>query len=312
MKNTVLIVCFFFMVALAAAGSRHLTRELSQPTQAAQVVRPSEDFTTVRYKGIHFSFDRSLAAEVRAETIAAFVDGKPSDVVPEYPLFTLLGYPNSEVQQMRSHVRVFRVDKFREAMATASDSYARSVLGPPPPAWTINFDKEVQVLKLLLANQPQSNVGRFLGKARGEKGCGDMPFLPMWEACQAFSARVRYFDFKNGKGVFFLTQFNRETELITNEYLEYAFQGLSDDGNYYVSAEFSVEAPILPKGFEPEIVAWAEKNYLLPHTSKKYQNYLRPVVKKLEALPANQFRPNLALLEKLIESLQIEIEPHHK
>lgn len=137
-------------------------------------------------------------------------------------------------------------------------------------------------------------------------GYPQMPFLPMWEATQAFISHVRYVRFKNGKGVFFLTQWDTETEQITNERLEYAFQGITDDGQYYVYAEFSVAAPFLPTGSQPEVVAWNEKNYLLLHGSKKYQSYLRPVLAKFEALPEDQFQPNLALLEELVESLQID------
>ena len=71
-------------------------------------------------------------------------------------------------------------------------------------------------------------------------------------------------------------------------------------------AEFSVAAPFLPKGDEPEVVAWNEKNYLLSHKSKEYQNYLRPLLTKLETLPANKFQPKLELLEQLIGSLEVQ------
>jgi hypothetical protein len=132
-----------------------------------------------------------------------------------------------------------------------------------------------------------------------------MPFLPMWEACQAFVAHVRYVNFKNGRGVFFLTQWNTETSQVVNAGLEYVFQGITNDGRYWIYAEFSVSAPSLLNGDEPEVRAWDTENYLLPHNSEKYQEYLRPVVAKLEATPDNEFRPNLRLLEQLIESLRI-------
>lgn len=56
------------------------------------------------------------------------------------------------------------------------------------------------------------------------------------------------------------------------------------------------------------MVAWNEKNYLLPHRSKEYQNYLGPVFAKLEALPATEFQPNLDLLEQLIGSLDVQVK----
>jgi hypothetical protein len=193
-------------------------------------------------------------------------------------------------------------------MATASKEDAKHVVFPPNPTdWTTYFDEEVRVLRTLLVHKPsEAGIGRFLAQARGEQGCSAaMPFLPMWEACQAFISHVRYVDFKNGKGVFFLTQWDRETTQISNESLEYAYQGITDDGRYWIYAEFSVLAPFLPKGDEPEVVAWAEKNYLLSHNSKEYRNYSRPVLAKLEALPSDKFQPSLGLLEQLIQSLEV-------
>lgn len=57
---------------------------------------------------------------------------------------------------------------------------------------------------------------------------------------------------------------------------------------------------------KPDVARWNEKNSVLPHGSKKYQNYLRPILTKLEALPANEFQPNLELLEQLIQSLEVQ------
>jgi hypothetical protein len=67
-----------------------------------------------------------------------------------------------------------------------------------------------------------------------------------------------------------------------------------------------VKAPFLTRGDEPEVIAWAEKNYLLPRSSKQYQDYLRPVVARLEILPDKDFQPQLDLLEQLIASLEVQ------
>ena len=67
-------------------------------------------------------------------------------------------------------------------------------------------------------------------------------------------------------------------------------------------------ASVLPDGSEPEVMAWAEKNYLLPHTSKKYQLYLRPVLAKLQSLPYEQYVLKLKLLDQLIQSLRVEVD----
>jgi hypothetical protein len=309
MKRSFLLLLVFGLIASCLAAIRFLPRrQLPQATQSKP--NQSASANTVCYHGISFTFDPSLASDIKPETVPASTEGKPSDIWPEHPGFTLRGSHRSRAQAERDpQIRIFPLASFREAVAKASKEYAKSVVYPPnPPDWTTYFDEEVRVLKLLLAAKPpETNIGRFLAKARGEAGCStEMPFLPMWEACMAFVGHVRYVSFKNGKGVFFLTQWDRETSQVTNGSLEYAFQGITNDGKYWVYAEFSVAAPVLPEGEEPDVVAWNEKNYLLPHESKEYQNYLRPVLAKLESLPADRFQPNLSLLEQLIETLEVQ------
>ena len=313
MKRTVVpILLTLLSYGTAVAVTRLL---LFHQSPQGTSVKPASDratskSNTVSYEGIRFTFDPSLAPNVKYETIPAMTDGKPSDIVPEHPAFTLVGYPRRRgMWDSDPTIRIFSIARFREAVAVASKENAKNVIYPPnPPDWTIYFDEEVRVLKALLATKPpQANVGRFLAKARGEPGCSAaMPFLPMWEACQAFAGHVRYVNFKNGQGVFFLTQWDRETAQISNDGLEYAYQGITNDGQYWVYAEFSVAAPFLPRGDEPEVVAWNEKNYLLSHKSQAYEEYLRPVLIKLEALPPNKFQPNLELIEQLIESLDVQ------
>src|SRR5215510_750160 len=82
----------------------------------------------VNYKGVHFSFDPSLASQVKSETVPAEVEGKPSDIWPEHPGFTLIGYPRPRTMaESDPEIRVFSVAKYREAMTTAGKEYAKSL-----------------------------------------------------------------------------------------------------------------------------------------------------------------------------------------
>lgn len=312
MKRTVVpILVFALTFGIGLSVTRLLLHHQSSQTVP---LKPSSEpiakrTNTVSYKGVSFTFDPALAAEVKWETTPAMVDGKPCDIVPEHPAFTFVGYRVPKgLSDSSAQVRVFPIAKFREAIAAASKEHAKNVEYPPnPPAWTVYFDEEVRTLKALLDKRPlHERVTRFISKVRSDKHNTQMPFLPMWEAGQAFVSHLKYVNFKNGKGVFFLTQWDTDTTQVTNEGLEYAFQGITDDGQHYVYAEFSVAAPFLPAGSEPDVVAWTEKNYLLRHQSKEYQSYLRPVLAKLEALPADKFQPDLELIEKVIQSVEIQ------
>lgn len=307
-KTTFLIIVTIFLassVALTAVGQR--TKPKDARTTDIVVVSVSQ---TTSYQGVSFTFDRSLAEAVTPQTIPASVEGKPSDIWPEHAGFALVGFPRPRsLPEKDPHIRVFSIVKFREALGIATKEYQKSLAQPAKAEdWTSYLDTEVNLLKSVLKSKPaNASLRSFLTKQRGEKGCGGtMPFLPLWEACQAFVARPRYVKFRNGEGVLFLTQQNvSETSQVTNQGLEYAFQGITNDGQSYVYAEFSVAAPFLPNGDEAAVKAWNEKNYLLSHKSAEYQRYVQPLIAKLEALPANQFRPNLRLLEQLVESLDV-------
>ena len=265
----------------------------------------------ITFHGISFDLDLTLANDVTIKTIPASISGKPCDIWPEHPIFSLIGFPKRDKKHhVQSEIKVFSIADFRSAFESNTDDPGRSDVSQGTAAWTRYFDEEVRVLKLLLDEKPASNsVRAVLEKVRAEKGsCTEMPFLPMWEACQAFTAKVTSVDFENGKGVFFLTQWDLETEQITNENLQYAFQGITNDGKHYISGEFKVTAPGLKRGDEPEVLSWNERNYILDHGSPKYQAYSEPIIANLEALPKARFQPKLELLDRLMGSLKVNVK----
>ena len=222
---------------------------------------------TVSYNGVSFTYDSSLASDVEFKTVPLREEGQPADVVPEHPSFTLAGYPGvRNGQPSEPQIKVFSVAGFRSALHNESTELAK-VTYPPMADLGPAVDTEVRVLKELVKAKPTlPKLDRFLAKARGQQNCSAaMPFLPMWAACMAFVSHLKYVDFKNGRGVVFLTQWNTETFPITNDGLEYAYQGISNDGRYWIYAEFAVNAPFLRGSDAPEVIAWAEKNYLLSH-----------------------------------------------
>ena len=305
--------CMFLSACIAVISSllilprTHCQTPTTLPPE--RIAQSASKINEVDFAGVSFSYDSSLASRIVSQMMPAVFAGMPADIIPEHPSFTFVGYPRLHDPTLGdATIKVFSIAKFREAVSIASKEDAKHVVYPPnPPDWTNSFDEEVRVLKALLAAKPtDATVGRFIARARGQEGCSAaMPFLPMWEACMAFVAHVRYVNFKNGAGVFFLTQWDKETEQISNQSLEYAFQGMTADGRYWLYAEFAVAAPFLPQGDEPGVIKWNETNYLLSHRSKEYQAYVRPVLAKLEALPDDQFQPNLKLLEQLIMTTQV-------
>ena len=74
----------------------------------------------------------------------------------------------------------------------------------------------------------------------------EIPFLPYQAAEHTGICLPLSLDFEKGTGVRFVTTFDETVSAITgNSNLYYAFQGLSSDGKYYVSAVFPLRSSVL-------------------------------------------------------------------
>ena len=123
-----------------------------------------------------------------------------------------------------------------------------------------------------------------------------LPFLPLVPSSrQALDAQVQYLDFKTGKGVRFLTQFNNGLVQINNTELIYTFQGLSSDGKYYISAILPVTHPELPD------TSRVDEQLVL----NGFQDYISKTVTLLNQQPAGSFTPDLNKLDELIRSIEV-------
>ena len=103
-------------------------------------------------------------------------------------------------------------------------------------------------------------------------------------------------DFKSGKGVQFLTQLNQGMGLISNNELIYSFQGLTNDGKYYIAAILPVthpELPADPKAGEGQI-----------QDLNDYPAYRSSMITLLDQQPAGSFTPDLSKLDALVRSIE--------
>jgi hypothetical protein len=125
----------------------------------------------------------------------------------------------------------------------------------------------------------------------------EMPILPMFRSKQMMHAQVSYLEFKGGKGVRYLTQYSNGIVPVNNQDLFYTFQGLTDDGQYYVAAILPVTLPDLPPDTN-----W---NTDQPPTGENYRAYLDEVVNTLNQASADLFTPDLSKLDAMMQSSEV-------
>lgn len=226
----------------------------------------------VTFQGVQFHLPTDLANGVHAQVVPETdAMGVP---YPAYVEFTLPNY--NATNDLKPQINIYPVDELRDSGTQV-----------------------VRKLKQLLAEKSTTV----------QPGAG-IPILPPRHAGQLIDAQVRYLTFGNGSGIRVLTQFAQDVWPVNNEDLLYVFQGLTNDGRYYVSAFLPVRASFLPDHVdEPEAVPAVDGVSFPKFTSmsfdSEYAGYQQAITHKLDTTPPEEFSPTLSKLDELVESLLI-------
>ena len=135
--------------------------------------------------------------------------------------------------------------------------------------------------------------------ARPDVPAGNLPMLPIVTASQVLRSQVQYLDFPGGSGIRYVTAAALDVSPLSDSVLFYTFQGLTSDGAYYVAGVFPVKSGLLPA--TPEPMDSDQYNQF----AANYPAYIADLTQKLDGLAPQSFSPDLTLLDKLFQSLQI-------
>jgi hypothetical protein len=253
-------------------NSPQTTQPATQPSVTPVVVASQTPIeTTPPSSGMtgDITLDYSAVAENMTIEIVPAVPASPdaswTDVAPEYRLLTLQGYPTTD-NLHKPQIFVYPID----ALSSSNETMAKVA-------------SDLQTV--LQTHQIETTL----------------PFLPLYNEVQAMNAQAQPLDFINGKGIRYLTQYNQGPVPINNSELFYTFQGLTNDGKYYVAAVLPVTNPGLQNGSEMS----EEFTKSLSDNPGYYQEYLSSTVSTLNQQHATSFTPSLDNLDALIRSLTV-------
>ena len=239
--------------------------------------------TAVDFKRVSFRYDRSVFGNVTSRTVAAQPleqsGDKPDGVGPEHVHFTFdYGRPDND-----TYLSVYPLNEFPKVYAV-NEALAKLM------------EQKIKGLKEVLKDPLYRHLG-------------EIPHLPFRDATDNFYVRVRPFNFLNGKGILFVTHWTHGAALVSNRNLVYRFEGITDDGKYYVTAETPVTVGFLPyeppyrfEGFTYEHLFEA---YRRQEAKRRYDNYLKSITDRLKKLEPGEFFPNLTKFESIIASLKV-------
>lgn len=272
MRGATALVCLTLLLTACGAPAAQTPAEgyPAAPTSSIPTVSPEESYpVVVETEGpqskIMFAIN-GIAENFTAQKIEAVSAGENTparSVMPGYDLVTLTGYT---VDQHKVQPQVYLIP----------------------------------VAELTAANPDAGQVVSALGDLLASKQPGEtMPFLPLSDSKQAFFAQVKYLDFQGGKGVRYVTQFNQGPVPVNNFDLIYTFQGLTDDGAYYVAAVLPLNLAGLSA--DETIVEKNPGEFMVG-----YMDYIDKMTAMIEKQGAEAFTPDIEKIDTMIRSIVVK------
>lgn len=270
----------FAIVLVAALIGASLPAQAANLTPSA-AINPHQDggsTNTVSFNGIQLQFDSALARSVN-------ITQHPGDPVDA----EAFAGPVAPHIQFQFYNEQTDPRSFLEGAGTVR-IYEMAALADYP------FQPEqVEALQTLLTDRPDLNTHTAITPEN--VGRASLPFLPMFPAQQALLARAQYIDLAAMSGVGYLTVYRQDfSPFRAGEFL-YTFQGISNDGRYYVAMIFRITAP----GFPTEIGSDFNPDEFV----QAYPTYVMESVATLNEAAPDSFSPSLGTVEAVINSLSL-------
>ena len=269
MKQIFFALC---VIALLLTSCNIPSPATSTPQFETPIIVPTNTTSSggvVTFKNVSFIVPLGVAKDAKAETVPAVTDTNNSpwwEVAPEHLKFSLTDYqlPNKFLQPQ---IFVYPAEEYAKLNSNASD--------------------QIQKLKAIIAGAPLTKDA-----------------MPNWvmNAAQLLAAKMQVINFQNGRGVRFLTQYDQYPATINNHELFYLFQGLTNDGKYYIVATLPVTSSILAEDEKPESPVPA--GGVSPEGGTN-DAYYEAVTKALDAMYEDSFNPSLFQLDALIQSITV-------
>ena len=247
---------------------------LAPPPATITVTLPANG-PVVFFENASFVLPKEVASNALAGTVPAAVgmaDGPGWDVAPEHIKFQLENYA--------------LYDTYHEPYI---------LIIPAPEYAAVN-------------EQAAKNIARLQAIISGAAAptAKNLPHVTTFNAAQVFAAQIQLVQFQNGKGVRFLTEYAQYSASINNKDMFYQFQGLTNDGKYYILAILPASHPLLAYDEKPETVVPAGG---IPFPGFGNQDALEAYYPSMESLlnsaAPDSFNPPLTGLDALIQSISI-------
>ncbi len=291
MKRTILIVLVLAFASLACAfpfaqgtpAENTETPVVSQPSSESSESPDSQSpgesgpdsGLLVQTDGYQFIIPDGVASGFQVTTYPEVVgeqDYPYWEIAPEYVEFTLQGYALQDTFH-RPRILVYPAARYTELQNGAAESISRiqAILG---------------------------------GGAMTQE---TLPYVPFFNAGAMINARPEVIPSGNGRGVRVITQYGQALYHINNTALFYLYQGLTEDGQYYIVAILPITHPTLSSSEDPYAPLPPGGFAFPPFEAEvaEFETYFGLVTDLLTNTQPEAFTPSLTSLDALVQSIEV-------
>jgi hypothetical protein len=260
-----------FLPPIALFAAAVMISSCSPPHTPTQPAVPTLPLANITCNALSFYLDPALGNGYECETVP---ESSSSDFPSSYYVFTYPAHTELTIQnypltdtQFPPRVWIYPVSRFNELLP--------DILPP-----------RVSDLKRLISGGTWSN--------------GELPFLPAIPEVQTFSSHETGISFNGGQGVRFITEYSEGYDPISNRNIIYTFQGLTNDGVYWVAVTLPISSPVLPQDYDTLPEGYTEESLI-----QNYSSYVSDVKDALETQASDSFSPTINSLDSLVKSITI-------
>ena len=301
MKVNAVVVWILIILMQLACGRNMAVDPVSGQTnsrvdvsekQSMNSTKPIDETKRISFKGVSFHYSQNLSKTVRAadvpSTAPADVSSRPDGVESRHVSFSFVEFPRHEKPTFSAELKVYNAEEYLAVFSNVNE-YHQMV------------EKKIRNLRSLISERPR------------KISPGEYPFVPFLDAVQILQARPTYIEFKNGRGIAYITQFRHSDPiLVNNQDIVLVFQGLTSNGKKLISGTFPISASFLPDrpyGLEHNGYKVPDNFYEQREANEiEYSNYVRSIELLLDSASNDVFSPNLEDLKQLFASLEVGID----
>ncbi len=187
------------------------------------------------------------------------------------PKHLFLVFDGENPFQTRRGLRIYPVEQYKQLWESNGNPTITNV---------------VDQLQTLLTERPELNA--------------PLPVLPPQAGLNDLAVQADYLDFGNVNGIRFVGRFAQDANPVTADQLLYYYQGLTSDGQYYVSFMHQITTDQLPQSAEDVSAETMQK------FEQDFNAYIQETAVMLNGLSPDDWSPSLTSLDNMITSLEIE------